>query len=327
MLQSKARITAVGSYVPEKILTNFDLEKMIDTSDEWITQRTGIKERRIAGDNEFTSDLAFKAVEDLKRRYNKSLDDVDMIMTCTISADFQTPSVASLVQAKLGIQNTGAIDLNAACAGFAYGLHVANALVSSGLNKKVLVIGSETMSKITDYTDRTSCILFADGAGVALVEYDEENPSFISSHLYSRGEDADRLYCTGLSNQLNGKSLVDTHKLVQNGREVYKWAVTTVPQGMKSVLDKANKSIEEVDWFIPHSANLKMIESICERSGISIDKTLNSLVYYGNTSSATIPLAIVLGLDEGKIKTGDNLLLYGFGAGLAQAGLLIKWNI
>jgi 3-oxoacyl-[acyl-carrier-protein] synthase-3 len=327
MFKSKARITAIGSYVPEKRLTNKDLEKMVETNDEWIVKRTGIKERRIAHEEEFTSDIGYKAVKDLMERYDKSVEDVDMIIVCTFTPDFNTPSVASLVQAKLGIKNTGAIDLNAACAGFTYGLHVANGLVTSGLNKKILVIGADTLSKLMDYEDRATCILFGDGGGAVLVEYDEKQPSFLSSHLYSEGEGGKHLYSTNLSTRINGEDLNDSGNLVQNGREVYKWAVTTVPKGMQTVVKNAEYQLNDVDWFVPHSANLRMIESICERSGFPIERTLYSLVEYGNTSSATIPLSLEIGIKEGKLRGGEKVLLYGFGGGLAQAGLLIDWNL
>jgi len=327
MLTSKARITAIGSYVPEKKLTNYDLEKIVDTNDEWIVKRTGIKERRIADQDEFTSDLSYMAVKNLMERYDQTVEDVDMIIVCTLTPDFNTPSVASLIQAKLGIKNAGAIDVNAACAGFTYGLYIANGLVTSGLNKKILVVGAETLSKITDYEDRTTCILFGDGAGAVLVEYDEENPSFISSHIGSEGDKGKHLYCTNLSNQMFEEELINSHKIVQNGREVYKWAVTSVPKGMNKVVENATASLNEVDWFVPHSANLRMIESICERSEFPIERTLYSLVHYGNTSSATIPLSLDQGVLEGKLKKGDKVLLYGFGGGLAQAGLLINWSL
>jgi 3-oxoacyl-[acyl-carrier-protein] synthase III len=327
MFKSKARITAIGSYVPEKRLTNKDLEKMVETNDEWIVKRTGIKERRIAHEEEFTSDIGYKAVKDLMERYDKSVEDVDMIIVCTFTPDFNTPSVASLVQAKLGIKNTGAIDLNAACAGFTYGLHVANGLVTSGLNKKILVIGADTLSKLMDYEDRATCILFGDGGGAVLVEYDEKQPSFLSSHLYSEGEGGKHLYSTNLSTRINGEDLNDSGNLVQNGREVYKWAVTTVPKGMQTVVKNAEYQLNDVDWFVPHSANLRMIESICERSGFPIERTLYSLVEYGNTSSATIPLSLEIGIKEGKLRGGEKVLLYGFGGGLAQAGLLINWTL
>lgn len=327
MNASYARITAIGSYVPNQIMTNHDLEKLVETNDEWIVQRTGIKERRIAAQTESTSDLAYQAAMNLKLRYNKEFQDVDMIIICTMSPDFKTPSTASLVQAKLGIKHAGTIDLNAACAGFTYGLHLANGLISSGLHKKILVIGAETLSKITDYADRNTCILFGDGSGAVLVERDEVQSDFISFYLNSEGEKGLSLYCSNLSNQLFENPIIHNNKIVQNGREVYKWAVSTVPHGMKYVLAQASMTLDQIDWFIPHSANLRMIQSICEKSGVSFDKTLYSLVNYGNTSSATIPLSLDKGISEGKIKAGDMLLLYGFGGGLTQAGLLMKWSL
>jgi 3-oxoacyl-[acyl-carrier-protein] synthase III len=327
MQNSKARITAIGSYVPEKKLTNNDLEKIVETNDEWIVKRTGIKERRIAKENEYTSDLSFRAVKNLMEKYDKTVEDVDMIIVCTLTPDFKTPSVASIIQATLGIKNAGAIDLNAACAGFTYGLYIANGLITSGLNKKILVIGAETLSKITDYEDRTTCILFGDGAGAALVEFDEDEPSFLSSHIGSEGEKGKYLYCSNFSNQMFEEELLNSNKIVQNGREVYKWAVTTVPKGIQAVLKNTSIQFNEVDWFVPHRANLRMIESICERSEFPIKKTLNSLVDYGNTSSATIPLSLDKGVRDGKLKYGDKVLLYGFGGGLTHAGLLINWTV
>jgi 3-oxoacyl-[acyl-carrier-protein] synthase-3 len=322
-MNSYAQITAMGSYVPEQILTNLDLEKMVDTNDEWIIKMTGIRERRLTNANEFTSDLCIAAAQDLMLRSGKSLADVELVIVCTHTPDFPFPSVSSLIQAKLSIPQAGAIDLNATCAGFAYGLHVANGLISAGLHRKILVVGADTMSKITDYTDRSTCILFGDGAGAALVEQSEIS-GFLGYHLMSEGEGGQHLYRTGLSKEMNGEALIDTQKVVQNGREVYKWAVSTVPVGMKALLQNAGMTLADIDWFIPHSANLRIIESICERIDFPMEKTLQSLEYYGNTSAATIPLALDMGLREGKIKPGDTVLIYGFGGGLVQAGLLLR---
>ncbi|MCM3570833.1 ketoacyl-ACP synthase III [Neobacillus mesonae] len=327
MPNSKARITAIGSYVPERKLTNYDLEKLVDTNDEWIVQRTGIKERRIVQSDESTSDISYKAVLNLMERYNKSMDDVDMVIVCTMTPDFKTPSVASLVQAKLDIKNAGALDINTACSGFTYGLHVANGLITSGLHKKILVIGADAMSKITDFEDRSTCILFGDGGGAVLVEYDEKQPGFLSANVGSEGEKGKSLYCSNLSHHIFEEEIINTGKLVQNGREVYKWAVTTVPKGIKSVMENASLPLNKVDWFIPHSANLRIIESICEKVDLPIEKTLYSLVNYGNTSAGSIPLSLDMGVLEGNIKNGDKLLLYGFGGGLAHAGMLIEWNL
>ncbi|QGQ97962.1 ketoacyl-ACP synthase III [Paenibacillus psychroresistens] len=322
-MNSYAKITAMGSYVPERILTNEDLEKLVDTNDEWIIKMTGIRERRIANDNEFTSDLCIAAAQDLMTRSGKSLTDVELIIVCTHTPDFPFPSVSSLIQAKLSIPLAGAIDLNATCAGFAYGLHVANGLIAAGLHRKILVVGADTMSKITDYTDRSTCILFGDGAGAALVEQSETS-GFLGYHLMSEGEGGKSLYRTGISKEMDGEPLIDTQKVVQNGREVYKWAVSTVPRGVEALLQKADVTLADVDWFIPHSANLRIIESICERLEFPVERTLQSLEYYGNTSAATIPLALDMGLREGKIKAGDTVLIYGFGGGLVQAGLLLQ---
>lgn len=327
MHTSKARITAIGSYVPKRTLTNYDLEKLVETNNEWVLQRTGINERRIAHQYEYTSDISYQAVRNLMERYNKSIDDVDMIIVCTMTPDFKTPSVASLLQAKLGIKNAGAMDVNTACSGFTYGLHVANGLITSGLHKKILVIGADTMSKITNFEDRSTCILFGDGGGAVLVEYDEQQPSFLAAHVGSEGEKAKSLYCSNLAYRMFDEDLMNSGKLVQNGREVYKWAVTTVPKGIQKLMENAPIPFSGVDWFVPHSANLRMIESICEKTNFPIEKTLYSLVEYGNTSAATIPLSLDKGVLEGKIKNGNKLLLYGFGGGLAHSGALIDWNI
>ncbi|WP_432776612.1 ketoacyl-ACP synthase III [Brevibacillus gelatini] len=321
-----SRITAIGTYVPSRVLRNADLEKMVETSDEWILQRTGIHERRIAAEDEFTSDLAIAAVKNMADTYQKELADVDLILVATSTPDFAFPSVASQIQAHFGILQAGAMDLSATCAGFTYALHTANAMIASGLHRKVLVVAAETLSKVTDYTDRTTCILFGDGAGAVLVEADPGAPCFHSAYLGSKGDGGIHVYRSGLSTSMNGRELAGNGCIVQNGREVYKWAVTTVPKGMQEVASRAGMTLEEIDWFIPHSANLRMIESICERSGFPMEKTLYSLAYYGNTSAATIPLALGMGIEEGKVNAGDKILMYGFGGGLVHAGLLLTWQ-
>ncbi len=324
--QSKARVTALGAYVPQKILANHDLEEMVDTTDEWIVQRTGIKERRITDENEYSSDMAFEAIEDLVERFSANIDDVDLIIVATITPDYMTPSVSAALQGRLNLSNTvGVIDLNAACAGFVYALQVANAMITSGQSKKVLVVATEVLSKITDYKDRNTCILFGDGAGAALVEYDEKNPGFLGSYYGSDGKSGSKLYCTGLSDQF-GKEKVETKNFIfQDGRAVYTFVIKTIPKSIKELLEKAKMAIDEIDWFVPHSANLRMIHSICEKIGISKDKALSSLEKFGNTSSASIPLALWLALTENKIKKGDKLALYGFGGGLAHAGVILEW--
>ncbi len=324
--KSKAKLTAIGTFVPERVLTNEELERMVETSDEWIVQRTGISQRRIAESNEYTSDLAIQAVLDLQRRYNKSMEDVDFIIVATSTAEYGFPSTATRIQDYFGIKSTGAMDLSATCAGFAYGLHLANAMASSGFHRKILVLGAETLSKITDYTDRSTCILFGDGAGAVLVEADADNPGFYGSPWFlTEGGEGKHVYRTGLSDKWKDTPLSGSGKLVQNGREVYKWAVRTIPEGMRQLVGQNQLSFDDIDWFVPHSANLRMIESICEKSGFPMERTLYSMVHYGNTSAASIPLAIDLAIKENKIKSGDTMMLIGFGGGLVAAGLLLKW--
>ncbi|WJH32488.1 ketoacyl-ACP synthase III [Paenibacillus sp. CC-CFT747] len=322
----RAKVTAVGSYVPDTILSNADLEKMVDTNDEWIVQRTGIRERRVAGPDQFTSDLSIEAVNRMLARYPGTVEDVDLVIVCTNTPDYPFPSTACRVQNHFGMKTAGAMDLNATCAGFVYGLHTANALILSGLHRKVLVIGADTMSKITDYRDRSTCILFGDGAGAALVERTEGESGFLASFLDSDGSGGRHVYRAGLSETMEGVPLENAPYVVQNGREVYKWAVSTVPGGMHRLAEQAGLALTEAEWFIPHSANLRMIESICEKSGFPLERTLVSMIRNGNTSAASIPLALDEGLREGRIQTGDRLLLYGFGGGLVQAGLLLRWG-
>ncbi|WP_166238595.1 ketoacyl-ACP synthase III [Paenibacillus turpanensis] len=323
-----SRITAIGTYVPEKRITNYDLEQMVDTSDEWIVQRTGIRERRVSRPDEFTSDLCAAAVKDLMRRYDKKMDDVDMVIVATGTPDFSFPSVACLLQHQLGISSdAGCIDLSAACAGFVYAVNTASALVASGVHRKILVVGADALSKATDYTDRTTCILFGDGAGAVMVESDDSSLGVLASSYSSDGGGAQHVYRTGLRNEVNGVPLVGTQKIVQNGREVFRWAVRNVPEGVRRLLTNAEMSMDAVDWFVPHSANLRMIEPIAEKLGLSMEKVLYSLEYYGNTSAASIPLALDLGIRQGRVRNGQTVLLYGFGSGLTQAAALFTLQL
>ncbi|MCY9375763.1 beta-ketoacyl-ACP synthase III FabHB [Bacillus sp. T17B1] len=324
---SKAKITAIGTYAPSRRLTNADLEKIVDTSDEWIVQRTGMRERRIADEHQFTSDLCIEAVKDLKSRYEGTLDDIDMILVATTTSDYAFPSTACRVQEYFGWESTGALDINATCAGLTYGLHLANGLISSGLHQKILVIAGETLSKVTDYTDRTTCVLFGDAAGALLVERDEKAPGFLASVQGTSGNGGDILYRAGLRNEQNGVQLAGSGKMVQNGREVYKWAARTVPREFERLLHQAGLTSGDLDWFVPHSANLRMIESICEKTPFPIEKTLTSVEYYGNTSSVSIILALDLAVKAGKLERDQTLMLFGFGGGLTYIGLLVKWGM
>ncbi|MDU0203564.1 MULTISPECIES: ketoacyl-ACP synthase III [Paenibacillus] len=321
-----ARISAIGSYVPSHILSNADLEAMVETNDEWIVQRTGMRERRIAAPEEFTSHLCIAAVQNMLDRYPESLKDVELIIVTTHTPDLPSTPVACMIQAHFDLPAVGAYDLNATCAGFAYAVHTASGLVAAGLHRKVLVVGGDAMSKITDYTDRSTCILFGDGAGAVVVEREEEHPAFLAHHVGSDGSGGKHVYRTGLSEQWQDIPLTGGGKLVQNGREVYKFAVSTVPEGIEHLLTKSGLPSSAIDWFIPHSANLRIIQSICEKSEIPFEKAIYSLEYYGNTSAASIPLALDLGVKDGRVQAGDTLLLYGFGGGLTHAGIILRWG-
>jgi 3-oxoacyl-[acyl-carrier-protein] synthase-3 len=314
------RLSALGTYVPQRVVTNAELSRLVDTSDEWIVRRTGIRERRAAGQNEFTSDMCTAAARDLP------LAGVDFVILGTTTPDYAFPSVASQVQDRLGIIGAGAIDLNATCAGFAYGLHIAHGLVSSGAHKKVLVLAGETLTKVTDYTDRTTCILFGDGAGAAIVEAAEQ-PTIRATVVGSDGAGGGLLYRTGLSTRIAAPGDTVPGLIRQNGREVYRWAVETVSGGVCELLRRANMSADAIDWFVPHSANLRITEAVCERVGIPVERTLSSIEYYGNTSAASIPLALRRGIEAGKLREGQTILLYGFGGGLVHAGMLLEWRL
>jgi 3-oxoacyl-[acyl-carrier-protein] synthase III len=314
------RLSALGTYVPQRVVTNEDLSRLVETSDEWIVRRTGIRERRAAAENEFTSDLCTAAAKALP------LAGVDFVILGTTTPDYAFPSVASQVQDRLGITGAGAIDLNATCAGFAYGLHIAHGLVSAGVHNKVLVLAGETLSKVMDYSDRTTCILFGDGAGAAIVEA-SERPTIRATVVGSDGAGGGLLYRTGLSTRIAAPGDTGVNLIRQNGREVYRWAVETVSGGVCELLRRANMTADAIDWFVPHSANLRITDAVCERVGIPVEKTLSSIEYNGNTSAASIPLALRIGIENGKLRDGDTILLYGFGGGLVHAGMLLEWRL
>lgn len=324
MTVSKSCVKGFGAYVPERILSNADLEEMVETSDEWIIQRTGIQERRLASEDQFASDLAIAAVEDLIERNGVSVDDVDQIIVTTFTPDHCTPTVSALVQKHFGMQNCGTFDLGAGCTGFAYGMSVADALISAGANKKVLVVAAETVSKVVDYEDRTTCILFGDGAAACLLEHTEEEGAFLARHFHTDGDLAQYVTCGNYSQVVNGVTLEKEHLFEQNGQKVYKYVMQNVPAGLLELLERAQLSLADLDWFVPHSANMRMIQTVCDKLPFSQERTLTSLEYFGNTSSASIPLALWLAQNEGRLTKGDTLALYGFGGGLTHGGVIIR---
>lgn len=312
-------IVAVGSYVPEKRLTNFDLQRMLDTSDEWIVTRTGMRERRIAGETEFTKDVAMRAVEDLVRKYPGALDGVDLIVTASMTPDYYCPNVSSQIQAHFGIPGAGAVDINSACSGFVYGLIMGNGAIASGASKKVLVIGAETMSKILDYKDRTTCVLFGDGAGAVVLQASAQS-DFMASYLCTDGQGGNALYCTGLARDIGPVHGV----LAQDGPRVFKWAVSNIVTGIQQILSSASMSITDVDWFVPHSANARIIDFAADKLGIGRERVLSSHEFFANTASASIPLAFSDAVAAGKIANGNVVLFYGFGGGLSQAAAILR---
>lgn len=327
-LHSNSVITAIGTYVPERRLTNDDLAAMVDTNDEWIVQRTGIKERRIAAENEFTTDLIAKAIDNMIERYRSDLSDVDYIIAATSTPDTIFPSVAASVQAKYHIRQCGSIDIQAACAAFTAGLQLANGLLLSGMYRKVLVVGADALTKITDYTDRTTCILFGDGAGAVLMEQAKDSQgAFIGAYSDTESEGGKHVYLSNLAPSIGDFSIQTHGKLVQNGREVYRWAISRVSEGISALLRQCDLKPEDIDWFVPHNANQRIIDALCERVGFREDQALSSIAKYGNTSAASIPLALDDAVRDGRVKAGDTLLLHGFGGGLTQAGVVLRWHL
>lgn len=319
-----SEITAFGTYVPERIVDNHYFEEIIDTNDEWITSRTGIKTRRFSKEGEYTSDMSVKAIQNLQERSGKTIDDVEFIIVCTTSPDQTMPNVASRIQHKMGIKNAGCNDIYAACAGFVYGLQVAHGLVNSGVYKKVLVLGAETLTKITDFNDRTSCILFGDAAGAAMIEPSGEE-HFLAFNSGTSGEFGHDLYLSHKKNSINGVGINPHSKIVQNGRSVFKWAVGNIPTKIRELVAKAGLTLDDIDYIIPHSANLRIIEAIVKDLDFPMERVPESVTEFGNTSSASIPLAIEKSERNGGIKKGDTLLMIGFGGGLTFAGAIVKW--
>lgn len=320
-----ARITAFGTHVPDKVLDNAYFESIIDTNDEWIISRTGIKERHVVEDNVFTSDIAVAAVKNLQERSGKSIDDVDFILVATTTPDQPMPNMASRVQHRLGIANAGCNDIYAACAGFVYGLQLGAGLVGSGMYKKVLVIGAETLSKATDYTDRTTCLLFGDAAGAVLLEPGESD--FLAFNSGTNGEFGADLYLSHKKETINGTKVIPNGKILQNGRQVFKWAVGNIPIKIRELLEQSNLTLDDIDYIIPHSANLRILEAIAKDLDYPMEQVPQSITNFGNTSSASIPLAVDLALADGRIKKGDTLVMIGFGGGLTFAGCVLKWGL
>lgn len=311
------KILGYGKALPNKVVSNDDLSKIVDTNDEWIMQRTGIKNRRISDVN--TSELASKAALNAIHDSNISKEDIDLIVCATMTPDNYTPSVACLVQKELGLENATAFDINGACTGFIYALKVAYGLLHVG-HKKALVIGSETMSKLIDFTDRNTCILFGDGAGALVVEKGNE------TYFYTKSKgDFDVLYAKGttLNTNLDVKEITGGF-LYMNGKEVFKFAIKAMEEAILKVLEQSKVSIDDISMIIPHQANQRIISNVSKRMGISEDKFFVNLKDYGNTSAASVAIALCEAKQQNKIKNNDKIILVGFGAGLTWGSILIE---
>lgn len=320
-------IKGVGHALPSRILTNAQLEQMVETDDEWIVQRTGIKERRIADEHTATSDLAIAAARDALASAGVRGEDLDLIMVATVTPDHAFPSTACLIQRELMAWGAAAFDLEAACTGFIYGLSIADQFIRTGTYRNILVIGAETLSKITDYTDRNTCILFGDGAGAAVIQAGDE-PGLLAMEIGADGQGGELLVqpAGGSRNPASPETVAGHQHFIQMaGREVFKFAVRIMDESSRRVLEESGLEAGDIDLLIPHQANLRIIDSACKRLGIAREKVFVNLDRYGNMSAASVPVALSEAVSRGDIKRGDNILLVGFGGGLTWGAAVIKW--
>ncbi len=320
-------IKGIGAYTPSKIVTNDDLSKIVETSDEWIRSRTGIKERRIS-QGEDTSYMGIKASEKAIELANLQREDIDLIVFSTCTPDMFIPSSACIVQKEMGLKNAVAFDLNAACSGFVYGVDVARSLMKTNNYKNALVIGSENLSKVINWEDRKTCVLFADGAA-AVVLSKSESEGIIDSICKSYGDNGEFLSIGGreIKNPFMDKSISKYQYLDMDGSEIFKFATSSVISSIKDILQKNNMTIDDIDYIVPHQANVRIIEYVAKKLKTSMDKFYMNIDTYGNTSSASIPLALNEMYNKGILQKDQNLLLVGFGGGLTYGSCLIKWSI
>jgi 3-oxoacyl-[acyl-carrier-protein] synthase III len=326
----KARITGTGSALPDKILTNADLERMVDTSDEWITTRTGIKQRRIASDGEYTSTFAVKAARRALDMAGVRAVELDLIILGTVTPDFPFPATACIVQHEIGASNAAAFDLSAACSGFIYGLSIADKYIRTGEAKKVLVIGAEVLSRVVDWTDRNTCILFGDGSGAAVVEATDGDSGLLSTHIFSNGSFWETLYQPGCGNRnpaSNEKTIAERLFYIKmEGNDVFKHAVRAMEEAACSALTANGMTPADVSLLIPHQANRRIIDATAKRLGITEEeRVFVNLHNYGNTSSASIPISLDEANRSGRMKTGDIVLLDAFGGGFTYGSALMRW--
>ena len=324
----RGRIISTGSYVPETVITNRDIEKIVDTSDEWITERTGIKERRSVNSDQASSDLAFQAAAIALKSAGLKPKDIDLIIVATITGDMPFPSTACFLQSRLGAKNAAAFDINATCSGFIYGLHVANGLIKSGLHKRILLVGAESLTKMTDWQDRSTCILFGDGAGAVIIEATTEKRGIYSTHIHSDGDLSDLIALPGGGSRYPSSRetiLKRLHYIKMKGNETFKVAVRTLEELAEKTLEDNKLDPSQLSLLIPHQANLRIIQATARRLNLPMEKVFVNIEKYGNTSAASIAIALDEAVRVGRIVDGDYILLEAFGGGLTWASSLIRW--
>ncbi|MFS8512274.1 MAG: ketoacyl-ACP synthase III [Planifilum fulgidum] len=323
-------IIGTGSYLPEKVLTNKDLETMVDTTDEWIVSRTGIRERRIAAEEQASSDLAAEAARRALESAKVTADQLDLIIVATVTPDMMFPATACLLQDRLGAEKAAAFDLSAACSGFLYGIATATQFIQNGMYRYALVVGVDCLSKITNWKDRNTCVLFGDGAGAVVLGPVEEGSGFLSFDLGADGSGGDLLkQPAGGSRMPASRNTVDErlHTISMAGREVFKFAVRVMGNAAEEALSKAGMTKEDIDFLVPHQANIRIIDAAVKRFGLSEEKVIVNLDRFGNMSSASIPVALDEAVHQGRIKKGDTLVLVGFGGGLTWGAAVLKWSM
>lgn len=321
-------ITAVGSYVPQRVITNHDLEKMVDTSDEWIVTRTGIRERRVAAENEYTSDMAAKAAERALAKAGIKPEEIDLIIVATITPDFVFPATACLVQHKIGAHRAAAFDIEAACSGFIYALEIGQQFIMSRTYDTVLVIGAEKLSSIVDWTDRNTCVLFGDGAGAAILQNRPNAHGLLTACMGAEGDKAELLSMPGGGSRCPATAqsvAARLHHLRMDGKETFKSAVTAMYTAGYNALRRCEIDISQVKCVIPHQANRRIIDAVGERLGVKPEQVFVNLDRYGNTSAASVAIALDEAVEQGRIQRGDLVLLVVFGAGLTWAAAVIEW--
>lgn len=322
-------IAGIGHYLPERVLTNAEMERLVDTTDEWIVTRTGIRERRIAAPEQASSDLAIEAAREAMAQAGVTAQDLDLIIVGTATPDMLFPATACVLQDRLGAKRAGAFDLSAACSSWVYGAAVAHGYVSAGLADTVLVVGAETLSKITNYKDRSTCVLFGDSAGAAVIRPADLGEGFLSFYLGADGAGGPLISLPAGGSRLPASYATverEQHYLQMNGREVYKFAVRVIPRAIEEAVKRAGLHLDEIDWFIPHQANVRIIDAAAERLGQPRQKFYINVERFGNTSSASVPVALYEAVQSGRIRLGHLAVLVAFGGGLTWASCAIRWT-